>query len=147
MSIFLGKDVWILDFILNNDCAQNDRIHGKGVWTWIFIGPLVHLLTTMGTFILACCHLYGIMESVLTFDEFFLAHGFFFILGYLFCNLWMIDGFVLYSKINKNNECADMVLTWSLLQMTETMLEALFGCLVFNPLELLEQYKNLYDFY
>ena len=128
ITIAFGKDIWALHFIANNVCEDlsNEYVRIVGVTTWIWIGPLVHLLTTIGSFILGC--IVSICEPADNQDCIFFKFACVFILGEVFCFAWTIIGYLLYSEMDKTNDCADIVLAWSILQMTVCILPIGFCC-------------------
>lgn len=114
-----GKDIWALNFIASSSDNACDHLilskHSHGVIEvalWIWTGSLVHIFTAAGNLFFWCLDRGSIFEcTVCTF-----------IVGYLFCFAWIIIGYILYGEMEKNDECAVVVIAWSILQTTEFIL-------------------------
>ena len=134
-----GKDVAGFIIWSEYDCNINHYNGGNlfvflDVNEWLEYGCIVHLSAWVGLLILFCCFFgddcFNCMQP-----NFYLAvapcvAG----LGLIFNTVWMVIGFLLYSDMVPDesiaNRCKDMVLSWSVLQVIETLAVSCLLCFV-----------------
>ena len=115
-ALFVAKDVAGLTINANNDCdAVFEKGHSSfvsfGANTWMLSGAMVHL--TVGF-----CQYAWLLISVMWFDALIWSRGIVWgtVLPWLFFISWSVIGFLMYSEMDSDSNCAKMTLSWSVIE-------------------------------
>ena len=135
ISLFIAKDIALLNVNGNNDCNgtllnRESEYVAFDVDVWIRVGCISHLVIMVC--ILLCSGMVFI-GNIGDLDWFLIGHGIVGCFLWLFTSAWMVIGFLLHSEMENdvNNDCKQMVYIWCIIQVIENVLSLVMVCIVY----------------
>ena len=128
LVFFVAKDIAALVINFDNDCDQalSDGVENSFVAftinTWMLGGSLSHLTVCLCTWMWWCVASFNVTDLM----EIGLAGmvcGL--MLPWCFFIAWTVIGFLLYSEMDGNTDCAKMTLSWSTIEAVEVLIPCL----------------------
>ena len=132
LLLFVAKDVAALVVNLDNECdeallGESDYV-AFGVSTWMLGGSLPHLTVSVCTWIWWCVASFNVTDLMEVGPAGTLC---LLMIPWCFFFAWTVIGFLLFSEMDGDTDCAKMTLSWSVIEAVEVLLPCL-ACIVSN---------------